>query len=266
MARRSALGSRWVFQSAGRSRILLRKVSLLAATVIAIVGVAAPAAAQTPPIVSQQPPAIPAPSVRYPNSQLLELPPASQGEISGNLLQIPQLAKPEMPPVPAPIRSPIIPSGFVGCWRGDAKGFDQLAMDGGVFDIGAPGRIFFCYHNHTIQFQSAEITISRQARIHDIGHQLGLGYTTFKARGIKTDVLLTRTDALRSRSDIDVEGTEHLFYLIPIHFHERMVEDEVSTLENTNTLRMNARFLLHADGQNMWGTWHADFYRVAATP
>jgi RHS repeat-associated protein len=45
-----------------------------------------------------------------------------------------------------------------------------------------------------------------------------------------------------------------------------MVEDEVSTLENTNTLRMNARFLLHADGQNMWGTWHADFYRVAATP
>jgi hypothetical protein len=245
---------------------LVRGISLLAAGVIALVSVAARAAAQTPPIGSQQPPVIPAPSVRSPSGQLLEVPRASQGGNFGNLLQIPQLTKPEMPPVPAPIRWPIIPSGFVGCWRGDPGGFDEVATDPGDYDIGTPGRIFFCYHNHGIDFQSAKIDISRHAMARVIISQLGLGYITFNARGIKTVVLLVTADTLRSRTYVDVVGTEHLLYIIPIHFHEHMLEDEISRFVDAKTLRMNARFLLSAGGQNMWGTWHANFHRVAATP
>lgn len=231
---------------------------------LACLTLAALTAAQAPPVISpQQPPAISAPrNTSVPSTQELEAPPTSESEKSGNVVHIPQLAKPEAPP----IKSPIIPPGFFGCWHGDPGRFDSWNGDASVYDIGVPGNIFFCYQNHTIELQSAEIKISRRARIRDIARQLGLGYTTFSARGIKTDVYLVTTDTLRSRTYIDLKATEHLFYLIPIHFHEDMVEDEVSRLLDSGRLEVRARFLVSAYGSSMWGTWHSDFQRVANVP
>ncbi|HVA76894.1 MAG TPA: hypothetical protein VNF27_03320, partial [Candidatus Binataceae bacterium] len=176
-----------------------------------------------------------------------------------------QLAKPEMPRMPPALRSPAIPPGFVGCWNGDPGGFDRVATDRGDV-VGTPVQIYFCYGNHAIEFQSADIVISPRARARDIAHQLGLGYTTLMARGIKTEVYLVTADTLRSRTDVDVEGIEHLFYLVPIKFHEQMVEDEVSKLVGPNMLTIHACFVLTAPQQHMWGTWHAYFHRVVNVP
>jgi hypothetical protein len=237
---------------------------------VGLIGFAAvlpsPAAAQAPPVSStQHNPANAAPESPS-SSQQLEIPSASTRSESEKLLEVPQLATPEMPPMPPAIKSPAIPPGFFGCWRGDPGRFDSWHGDPGVYAIGVPGEIYFCYQNHAIELQSAEIMVSRQARIFDIARHLGLGYTTFRARGIKTDVYLVTTDTLRSRSYVDVEATDHLLYLIPIQFHEHMVEDEVSKLTDSNTLEMHARFVLGPSGKSMWGNWHADFQRVANVP
>jgi len=265
MVRSSVPNFRRGRHSASCSSSLIWKISLFGAIAFAFASWNAHGGPQASPNVSQQQPTTSAPSVNPSGSQLLEVPPAAAGEDSGGLLQIPQLATPEIPSMPLPLQSPVIPPGFTGCWTGNPGGFDRVATDKGNV-VGTPGQIYFCYGNHAIKFQSADIVISPQARAGDIARHLGLGYTTLKAKGIKTDVYLVTADTLRSRSYIDIEVTDHLLYLIPIKFHEHMVEDEVSKLAGPNMLTIYARFVLTAPQQHMWGTWHADFHRVADVP
>jgi hypothetical protein len=168
-----------------------------------------------------------------------------------------------MPPAPPPLQSVTIPAGLVGCWEGDPGGFDQVQTDSLLRNIGSPGKIVFCYRDRSIDVREVEIRVSPVARAYDVALSMGLSYTTFTARGVESDVFLVTPDTLRTRSMLDVGATAHLFWLIPFHEHQGMVEDEVVKLTGPNTVSVKARFLYTSPAMKMWGTWHADFRRVS---
>ena len=213
--------------------------------------------AQQAPILSQPQ------SAASPSGAALEIPRSQAARPSGDILEIPPLEVPILPPAPLPLQSVTIPAGLVGCWEGDPGGFDQVHTDSLLRNIGSPGKIVFCYHDRSIDVREVEIRVSPVARAYDVTLSMGLSYTTFTARGVETDVFLVTPDTLRTRSLLDVVATAHLFWLIPLHQHQGMVEDEVVKLSGLNRVSVKARFLYTSPAMKMWGTWHADFHRVS---
>src|ERR1700730_4317790 len=58
------------------------------------------------------------------------------------VLELAPLIGSELPPAPAPLASPEIPSPFLGCWEGKAAGFDFVST---FTTVGETRRIVFCY-------------------------------------------------------------------------------------------------------------------------
>jgi len=193
----------------------------------------------------------------------MEIPRSRATNPSTDILEIPQLTGPTMPPTPPALASVKIPSGLIGCWEGDPGDFDQVQTDSVIKSIGTLGKIVFCYRAESIDVQQVEIRVSPMARAYDIALSMGLSYTTFKAEGVGTDVFLVTPDTLRTRTMLDVVATAHVFWLIPLHQHQSMLEDEVVKLNGTDSVSVKARFLYTAPSIQMWGTWHADFHRVS---
>lgn len=237
---------------------VLGSVALLIGT--AVVSSASPAG---PAVISpQQPPAVSQPQGGA--SPWLQLPRLQEGQTLESILEIPQLATPEMPPMPLPLASPTIPKSFDGCWEGDPNGFDEAATDSIIKNVGSPGRITFCYHEGSVEVRQAEIMVPALARLYDIALNFGLSYDTFEARGVNTEIFLVTPDTVRSRTTLNVIVTPHLLFVIPVgHVDEPMLEDEVTRITGPDTLTVKARLLLTAFGIHLWGTWHAEFRRVS---
>jgi len=194
---------------------------------------------------------------------IMEVPRSQTTTPSTDILEIPQLTGPTMPPTPPALASVKIPAGLIGCWEGDPVDFDQVQTDSFIKSIGTPGKIVFCYRAESIDVRQVEIRVSPLARAYDIALSMGLSYTTFKAEGVRTDVFLVTPDTLRTRTMLDVVATAHVFWLIPLHQHQGMVEDEVVKLNGNDSVSVKARFLCTTPSIKMWGTWHADFHRVS---
>src|SRR5580700_12217713 len=103
-------------------------------------------------------------------------------------LELPILTGPQLPPAPAALPLPEVPSPFLGCWEGNPGSFDTVATDVGMVDIGAPGRIVFCYYHHSIDVPEAKIAIGFKGHALDLLIHLGLGFSTYKAHGVSTSV------------------------------------------------------------------------------
>jgi hypothetical protein len=190
--------------------------------------------------------------------------PASGSPHYGNLLALSKPTMPELPAAPPPIASPIIPPGFIGCWSGDPGNWDWFQKHLGLRDFGAPGPIVICFTHDAVEFRSEHFHLTHQALMREIGGQLGLGDLKFHARGVKSEALLARGNAIRTRSKIDLIGTEYLLYFIPISKgHETIYEDEVFQLLGPNRMLVHARFVSNIYELFQLGTWHAYFHRVA---
>ena len=98
-------------------------------------------------------------------------------------LELPVLTGPQLPPPPATLPLPDVPSPFLGCWEGNPGSFDTLATDVGIVGIGAPGRIVFCYHHHSIDVPEAKVTIGMKGHVLDWLIHFGLAFSTYNAHG-----------------------------------------------------------------------------------
>jgi hypothetical protein len=169
-------------------------------------------------------------------------------------------------PLPAPppaLPNFEIPSPFIGCWEADPGVFDEITFTAPGFpQIGAPGKIQFCYQDHSIEVPEALIHVSALKRIEEFTKNFGLGFTPFRARGISTDVYQVSSTHLRGRTTLEVDATFHLLMIFPIRGAEPSVVDWEASAEGPSLLLVKADEVFDYNGQLiMAGTWHGYFHR-----
>jgi len=232
-------------------------------TAVLAIALARTAIAEQPAIKSQQ--EIPRATPVAPGNQL-EIPPAP----SEQSLTLPQQWTPTqadpLPPVPQPLAEVDVPDALIGCWRGKAAGFDRvypMALPEAI-RIGEPSEITFCYHPHSIDVPNAEVYVPPAKRAVEVALTLGLGYTSFKAHGIKTDIYSISPTQMRGRTTLDVDRTFHFLYFIPFEVSPQpSVVDWKGTMTDPETVHLEAYQVLWLSGQAAFGgTWHADFKRL----
>ncbi len=108
----------------------------------------------------------------------------------------------------------------------------------------------------------AEITVNFSGRVVDLLIHFGLGYTSFEAHGVKTDIYKVTRDQIYGRCALVLVATDHWFYFIPSHSTEPSQADIVGTLVTPDTLLLQANQVISLGSLKMWGTWHAFFHRV----
>jgi hypothetical protein len=193
-------------------------------------------------------------------------PPEPQIQGDESTLVLPKLEGPQLPPAPPVIESPNIPSVFQGCWEGDPHGFDWVATDPGLMAVGGPGKITFCYSEHEISVPNAEVRISVAAHALDVLAHLGLGFSTFAAHGINTDLYAITPTRMRGRTDLVVVHTDHWLYVLPAHTGQPSEVDWTARQTGPDAVLIEAQQIILNSGLRMWGGWHAVFHRVADTP
>jgi hypothetical protein len=197
-----------------------------------------------------------------PQSSDQEPPSASLNETPNNSLELPPLTGPQLPPAPPALESPIIPLGLLGCWEGNPGKFDSLGSDAGIVDIGTPGKIVLCYYQNRIEVPEADVIINAKGRVLDLLLHLGLGFSTYKAHGVNTDIFSMTQTSIHARTRLDIVMTQHWLYVIPTHTDEPSQVDEIFTLKTPDTALVQAQQVIYLAGLKMWGTWHGDFHRL----
>ena len=195
-----------------------------------------------------------------PSQQVFELP-------TLEVFELPTLNGPLLPAPPPAIELPEVPSPFLGCWEGDPGAFDTLATDSGLVDIGTPGRgtpgrIVFCYRRHSIEVPEAEVKIGFKGHVVDWLLHRGLGFSTFKARGVTTEVFGVTPLEIHARTNLKITQTEHWLYVIPSDTDQPSEVDWLATLTAPDTTLVQGRQVISISGLNMWGSWHGTFRRV----
>jgi hypothetical protein len=209
----------------------------------------------------------PRPSLPVPAAQTTP-PPESQGPSPALVLPpawSPSQAEP-MPPAPAPLHDVEVPDAFVGCWVGTPGGFDRIfpvASRTGT-PLAQPGEIVFCYRKHAIEVPRAEVYVPPAIRALDLAIHLGLGYSSYRAHGLKTDVYVVTPTAMRGRTVLEVENKFHLLYAIPIGDSSQPARvDWYARLIDRDTVRIDAYQVAWTQGRVEYGAiWHAFFKRT----
>lgn len=189
-----------------------------------------------------------------PREQTLILPPAWQ----------PTQQQP-MPPVPKAMTQFELPDAYIGCWQGTPEGYDRVFnVAPGAFVAGQPGQITFCYHRTSIEVPRAEVVVPAARRALEIVLALGLGYTSFVAHGVHTDVYEVGPTYLRGRTTLEVDPTFHLFYVVPIGATAQATKvDWIGEPTDRGTILLHAYQALFIDGNLRFAaTWHAEFHRI----
>lgn len=189
----------------------------------------------------------------------------AQSKIQGDQspLVLPRLTGPVLPPPPPAVKAPQIPPAFQGCWEGDPGEFDWVKTDTGVVAIGAPGKITFCYSDREITVPLAEVRISVGARALDWAMHLALGYRTFVAHGIKTDIYAITPTQMRGRTDLVLINTDHWLYLFSTESKSESQVDWIATDTGAESIKVQAEQVLKTPtGLHLWGGWHAVFHRL----
>ena len=93
---------------------------------------------------------------------------------------------------------------------------------------------------------------------------LDLGFNTFKAHGVSTDVYQVTLTHIRARTTLQLDITFHLFLLFPIHQGPQFSQvDWEATSEGSNLLLAKADEVFDYNGQLiMAGSWHGYFHRI----
>jgi hypothetical protein len=177
-------------------------------------------------------------------------------------LVLPPMVGPELPLAAPALKLPQLSSAFVGCWEGEPEDFDSEGADPGLFRVGSPGRMVFCYSQNYIGVPEFDLRIRPAARAVDLALHLGLGFSTLKAHGIHTDVYSVSASRIHARTKLLLLVTEHWLYLIPRRTEQPGIVDWFATLTAPDSLLLQARELFFADGHRAWGTLHGEFHRI----
>ena len=182
---------------------------------------------------------------------------------NGSTFVLPSLTGPQLPPPPPTLTTPEIPSPFLGCWQGDPGKFDTVQTDVGLVDIGSPGRIVFCYDEHTVELPEAQVRIHPGARAIDWLMHFGLGFSTYNAHGLHTDIYAISPVNIHGRTTLALTQTEHWLYVIPSRHEQPSEVDWIVTLIRPDTALIEASQVIYDKDFRMWGTWHGTFHRMA---
>ena len=98
-------------------------------------------------------------------------------------------------------------------------------------DIGTPGKIVLCYYQNRIEVPEADVIINAKGRVLDLLLHLGLGFSTYKAHGVNTDIFSMTQTSIHARTRLDIVMTQHWLYVIPTHTDEPSQVDEIFTLK-----------------------------------
>jgi hypothetical protein len=195
---------------------------------------------------------LPAPSARPPGP-------------SNKVLGLPALLGPTLPAAPPVLQKPEVPSPFLGCWTASPDKFDSVVSSFGGVTVGSPGKIVFCYRADHIEVPEAEISFSAGDWIKNVAFHLGLGVTTatIDPQGITTSIYEITDTQIHARTFIPMDVTERLLYLLPITKRQTLVDEELATLINSDTILLQARQELDIRGMQSVRMWHAEFHRIS---
>ncbi len=193
--------------------------------------------------------------------------PATEPQMPGSetTLELPQLRGSELPPPPPVLREAVIPSPFLGCWTGNAEGFDSVVSSSGAVTIGGPGRIVFCYRHDHIDVPEAEVAFSPADWALNVASHVGLGITTvaIDTPAIRTEIYAITATQIHSRTFVPTTVTERVLYLLPIARRETLIDEELVTLTDPTTLLVKARQAVGLPSDHSVRTWHAYFHRTS---
>lgn len=161
-----------------------------------------------------------------------------------NTLELPPLFGPHLPP-PSPAIPPLevkLPSAFLGCWQGNPGMFDTIHTDNSMMvDVGSPGKSVFCYAvDNKIEIPYAEVTINAKGRALDVIGHLGLGYSSFVAHSLNSDVYNIAPTEVRAETDLSITQTDHWLYVIPSKSEQPSQILWVASLISPDTLLIKA--------------------------
>lgn len=95
---------------------------------------------------------------------------------------------------------------------------------------------------------------------------LGLGFRTFGAHGINTDIYAITPTKMRGRTNLAIDYTDHWLYVLPSRGEYPSQVDWIATAEGQGTVKVRGEQVITLSGMRMWGEWHADFHRTSAVP
>jgi hypothetical protein len=183
---------------------------------------------------------------------------------ANQVLELAPLRGYQLPPAPAPMSAPHIPSPFLGCWEAKPDRFDMVVDSFGGATIGSPGRIEFCYRQDRIEVPRAEIHFGAGDWLKNVLFHFGTGITLTKldSAGIRTEIYEVTSSQILARTFVPMKVTDLRFWTIPASQLEVLTDEELATAEPNDTIRVQARQELVLPGFESVRFWHADFHRV----
>jgi len=125
------------------------------------------------------------------------------------------------------IAEPVIPAGFIGCWKGNPGHYDEFTWLTGLhYNLGAPGEIVFCYRNNTVEVPKAEVYISPAKRMLNVAMNAGINWNSATAHSVSSEVYSLAPTQIHGRSRLTVVLTAHFFLILPIDIAEEPVVED----------------------------------------
>jgi hypothetical protein len=176
-------------------------------------------------------------------------------------IQLPPLIGAEVPTLAMPSEQLRIASGFFGCWEGRPGKFTEIVGAKGAESPSALVHVVKCYLPGEIQTQEFQLQFVGHHPILDrVLGMLGLGRRSARVGEAKTTVYAVNTTQVYSRGTLKVELTEASLFKWPRTTIREVVDEEVATLVNADSLSISGRaFVTTADGPNV-GVWSTDLH------
>jgi hypothetical protein len=176
-------------------------------------------------------------------------------------LELPRMTDLELPPLGPPLADPQIPPAFFGCWMGTARHFDAVASASPVDPTYKLSRITKCYLPGRIETREFALEQPPKHRIfHAVLSFMGLASRHLQVRAQKTEIYEIIADQVYSRGTLTVELTESALFEFPRSSLETIVDEEVATLVDPDTLSIIGRAFVTGAGARTVGTWSAQFH------
>jgi hypothetical protein len=184
-----------------------------------------------------------------------EAPPAAQR------LELPKMTDLEIPPIGPPLAEPRVPPAFFGCWMGTPRYFDAVASASATNATYKLSRVTKCYLPSRIETREFALERSPKHRFFNaVLSFLGLASHHVQIRAQKTEIYQIIADQVYSRGTLTVEFTEGSLFQFPRSSLETIVDEEVATLVDPDTLSIVGRVFVTGAGTRSVGTWRADFH------
>ncbi len=177
------------------------------------------------------------------------------------LLKLPQLTDLEVPSVGPPLDEPRIAITFFGCWMGTPGKFDSILPGSSANSLYRLHRVTKCYLPGQVRTQEFALELAPKHRIlRAILSFLSLASYNAAVQSEKSNVYKVTPNQVYSRGTLTMQLTESSLFKFPTSTTETVVDEEVATLLNPDTLSVVGRTFLTGTEARSVGTWHAELH------